>query len=792
MSAEQSRHWHYPGARWWKFDFHTHTPASKDYGKGLERASLKQIAPTEWLLGFMRAGVDCVAVTDHNTGAWIDPLKQALRELEGGHQDFRPLHLFPGVEITASGGIHVLAILDPDQGSADVATLLGAVDYHGTKGANDTAANASPINVLESIAKSGAIPILAHVDGPSGAWTLPGNTLKPLLEFAGLYAVEVINPDSPKPDLYRQRRLMCTEVLGSDSHHPTGVVGSSHPGSHYTWVKMAEPSLEGLRLALLDGSGFSIRRSDAPEPFDPFHVPEHFIEAVEVDDARYMGRGERAKVAFNPWLNALVGGRGTGKSTVIHALRLAARRDRELNNFDASSEPRSTFERFNRVPVDRMDRGGLTDQTRVTWTMMRGDVRHRVHWRQDGSGTAVEEETSNATWMPSVAQSVTGERFPVRIFSQGQIAALAGEDQVALLQIIDEAAGVARLQTKLEGTKREFYALRARIREINGKLARWEDLIVERQDVDRKLKRFEEAGHTAILTAYRHRGRQRREADRQFEAVSSAAERIEKVATTLQPDDLPDGLFDETREADRQVAAIMDQLADAMRTAGHDLGDAAQRLRERAASQREGLVEGEWSAASRRAESDYQALVATLNAEGVTDPNEYGRLAQTRQRLDAEQGDLDSMREESDRLIDHSEVLLQQLVEDRRAVSVSRNEFLAKTLAQNDFVRIRNLAYGDDPEVTERSFRGELEAPNHFEKDILVMEGGQATVAASRRCFATCPRPSRNAVPRSKSEFETSRTACNPPATALATSAVFSTITWFGRSIENPSCSTSC
>ena len=37
------------------------------------------ISPKEWLLGFMRAGVDCVAVTDHNSGDWIDPLKHALQ-----------------------------------------------------------------------------------------------------------------------------------------------------------------------------------------------------------------------------------------------------------------------------------------------------------------------------------------------------------------------------------------------------------------------------------------------------------------------------------------------------------------------------------------------------------------------------------------------------------------------------------------------------------------------------------------------------------------------------------------
>ena len=26
--------WEFPGARWWKFDFHTHTPASDDFMQG--------------------------------------------------------------------------------------------------------------------------------------------------------------------------------------------------------------------------------------------------------------------------------------------------------------------------------------------------------------------------------------------------------------------------------------------------------------------------------------------------------------------------------------------------------------------------------------------------------------------------------------------------------------------------------------------------------------------------------------------------------------------------------------
>ena len=133
----RDRQWN--GARWWKFDLHTHTPASCDYGRGVEHENLKQITPRDWLLDYMRAEIDCVAITDHNTGAWIDQVKKELRLMENNHpQGFRPLYLFPGVEISVHGGFHLLAIFGCDETTSDIDSLLGSVGYHGGRGSSDS------------------------------------------------------------------------------------------------------------------------------------------------------------------------------------------------------------------------------------------------------------------------------------------------------------------------------------------------------------------------------------------------------------------------------------------------------------------------------------------------------------------------------------------------------------------------------------------------------------------------------------------------------------------------------
>lgn len=267
------------GARWWKFDFHTHTPASLDTPwSGIENEK-ERISPEQWLLRFMEARIDCVAVTDHNTSDWIDSLKNAYSRLVSDRPaGFRPLCLFPRVELSVNGGFHLLAVFDRDATGRDVSDLIARVEYQGTPGRCDGVTQKSATEVVELVADLGALAIPAHVDqekgllqtaGDTGQLALDANTVGQVIRRAEILATEVVNRDWIEHQICRDAGCAWTSVVGSDCHNFRRGVKL---GDRFTWVKMGQPSIEGLRLALLDGAPLSVRRSDE-EGRDPNELP---------------------------------------------------------------------------------------------------------------------------------------------------------------------------------------------------------------------------------------------------------------------------------------------------------------------------------------------------------------------------------------------------------------------------------------------------------------------------------------------------------------------------------------
>ena len=179
----------YPGSRWWKFDFHNHTPASLDYRGD------KAITPRQWLHDYLDKGIQCIVVTDHNTGGWIDKLKAELATLK--QQDaatWGSMTIFPGMELSCSGGVHLMVILDPSKGTSDIDAIRGSVGYTGTPGDSDAVTSQSVEHVIRAIQSAGGVACAAHVDKPKGLLTslTDHNTLQPIFKL--LDAIEVIDP----------------------------------------------------------------------------------------------------------------------------------------------------------------------------------------------------------------------------------------------------------------------------------------------------------------------------------------------------------------------------------------------------------------------------------------------------------------------------------------------------------------------------------------------------------------------------------------------------------------------
>lgn len=715
--------WAWVGAKWWKFDFHNHTPASDDYGKGPDSARYMQISHMDWLLNYMRQGIDCVAVTDHNSGAWINPLKQALQELVSkGHPDYRPLYLFPGVEITVQGNIHILAIFGADKSTSDIDSLLGAVRYRDTKGKSDGCSECSPVEVIDEIARSGGLAIPAHVDQANGLFTIcTGNTLEQILENKNVFSMEVKDLAQTKPKLYIDKKLNWAEVLGTDSHHPSGTTGQRYPGSHFTWVKMSEPSYDGLRLALIDGA-LSLKRSDCFSG-DPNSHGQLVIESIVVDNAKYLGRGKSFSCQLNPWLNTIIGGRGTGKSTSLEFLRIALKRKGEIpQNLERD------LAKYSQTSHNRQDEGLLTDSTIITVGFRKDGGRFRITWSNAENKYAIEEETAPGTWGES--EGDIAQRFPVRVYSQKQIFELAKHPQ-ALLQVVDDAPAVNHRDWQLEWDElvSKYLSIRAQEREVQAGLREESVIKGQLEDVKRKLEVFEKAGHASVLKAYQLRQNQNKAIDSWESSWDDSAEKVRAVSNGLLPPELDSQHFDAEKPEDMELLNAAVGIRNTFEKLQKEINTIAQRIDE---------AKSAWTQARPRlgisnkiatANQEYTHLLGQLTAAGAGDPSAYGVLVKQRQGLEEKLKGFSRKRETCAQHHKNAEECLTKIHEHRAKITKLRKSFLENTLDGNSYVQIDVIPFGSKVTV-EGEFRNLIDRSNGgFDRDIGMIDGDEGLLA---------------------------------------------------------------
>lgn len=466
------------GGKWWKTDFHVHTPASEDYGKGSDNPEYeKNITPKEFLLNAMSKKLDCLVISDHNTFKWIPQLRTALKELEDNNVNgYRKIYIFPAVELNVNGNVHVLGIFDIDTDYEKLAGILGKVEYSDSF----KATKKSLSEVIEVIIKNGGIAIPAHVDGPSGMFyeeLCSASTIKSALEVDGILALEMTGLEL-NHQLYIESKRKLSFVLGSDSHCLESV------GKEYTWVKMGMPNIEALRLALFDEED-GVKRNKYVEG-NPNNINERmYIKYIEIKEAKYAGRKKPLRIEFSPWMTSIIGVRGTGKSSVIQFMRVVLNRHNDLPD-DLKKE----FEEFIAIPKTRNDLGMFIDETIIDICIVKEGLEYFLSWH---NGKLYEKFSDNEEEAIDVQK-----RFPVRIFNQKQLFGMTKNANL-LLQYVDSQWKSHEWTKEVDSKKVEYKECMISYRKMCEQKKEQNSIMVSIREIESKIKAFETETTKKIL-----------------------------------------------------------------------------------------------------------------------------------------------------------------------------------------------------------------------------------------------------------------------------------------------------
>lgn len=707
------------GAKWWKFDFHNHTPASNDFGKG--DTTHMAITPENWLLMYMEAGIDCVAITDHNSGEWIDKLKTALSVMEIAEpkpEGYRKLYLFPGVEISASGNIHILALFDPSAGTAEVQSLLGTIrfptQYIGT---TDAVSSESVENVINSIHLAGAIAIPAHVDEACGLFTLTGFTFTQAISTDGLLAIEVIDKSRTKPELYRQSKLQLTEVIGTDSHIAAQV------GTNYTWIKMGEPSLDALKLALHDREDGIIRKDEIT--VDPNLISNrYFIKSLSVINGFKAGNGTPLTTEFSPWLTSVIGGRGSGKSTIINYLRIALARIDEM-----PSEVQAEFNKFNQVGR-KNGTGMLRTDTTIEIEVFKDGKLYLIKWN-NFAHTLQEFDNSTGNWNTPIIVSNIKELFPIQVFNQKELYALTGNPS-KLIELIDSQFDKPAWDEAKDLLINQWISKRAQRRQINNAISEEANIRAQLGAVNNKITLFESSAYRETLNNFNKLTATNKFFTNTNLTVSGFATELQKLEQTVPSLGIPDTITDVVVN---DSLAFIQQVNSALEEVKTKLTEALDLISPYKENLQEQLNALSWFQQFEDARQAYTAIAVSIQDLGTEN---YETLIQRRATLIEKLSLIESQKAELANLNRTLDAQYNSIIDKEKELRTKRNEIISRWKAYEDVNNpflIIDLQPMADVEKANSTFRELLrKSGGEFSNDIYSIneENGQTSGVIAR------------------------------------------------------------
>lgn len=319
------------GTRYYNCDFQVHTPRDINWSGPKPVSDADRISYAErFVLACREKGVNAVAITDHHDLAFFPFIKAAAQnEVDDNGQpvaDSDKLVVFPGIELTLSNPpCQALLILDANFPEDQLLRVLHKLSIEPNPITEPSTIQTVPIpeeviNGLQDLHKK-----LDSVDILKGKYiVLPhtGRGHKGILRrdfyeyykkmpcVSGYLDGEIPDNEGFKNIINGKDRNYGFKSIAvfqtSDNRKDT----FEDLGTATTWVKWATPTAEALRQA-------SLAKESRLSLIEP-SLPQIFISKLSVTNSKFLGRVE---LELNQQYNAFIGGRGTGKSTLLEYLR---------------------------------------------------------------------------------------------------------------------------------------------------------------------------------------------------------------------------------------------------------------------------------------------------------------------------------------------------------------------------------------------------------------------------------------------------------------------------------------
>jgi energy-coupling factor transporter ATP-binding protein EcfA2 len=750
----------YKGTRWFKCDLHLHTVASNCFQD-------RTVTPEQWVSRALEQGLDCVAVTDHNTGNMIDEIKRAAEGTK--------LTVFPGTEITCdTSKVHLLILFDPSKSKDDVNDFLIRCGVDREMFADQLASSTKSIfDVTEEAHTAGAIVIPAHIDEFNGLGSIGSDNLKKFFELPYINAVQVVHKDftesslttnnnetlrtrlneyysNPTPPIdytrmaewHRPVKLAITQKLAivTFSDNPHEPKNSKHGldgiGTRFTWIKMDEkPTLEGLRQAFLL-SGFRIK-NDFESPTVPYQVPDLWFKSITIFDSTLNGTTP-LRVDFSPQLNTIIGGRGSGKSSLLRFIRGFFNKTSDIAELREILQDHGDF--YKREE-GRPKKGVLKDITKIEIEFVRNSILHKIVSATISSSVnqtiSIQRfNNSTKTW-ETVTDTGYIDFFEFEHYSQKQIYEIAQQTN-SLRERIDKAIPETdSLLKDREVIKRAFLEKSSVIRTIQQQVAGKGKLETEIADLTANIGLLQQSGIADLLTTKNSFNTEEKALNAFKDEIAKRENFLERLIAAIDIQDIDYSAFQVQHT--EQLKGLSQSVTEGIQSVKQRLGELKNEITTLKTDYNSALLGSTWITGKDTNATEFEQKKVELEQRGISDIANFESLSQSRSNKEAElnkilevEGSLATERAERTRLQN-------EYLQKSKEITLLRKAFvnhmptgnvkieIKQFRNQNDFVQqIRKIVqreggFQDDIDfLTRKCFNGNVERTIEDVRDIFV------------------------------------------------------------------------